>query len=217
MARSSASFPGKLSLGTGSVLPSPANDGSILGWVNNVAGHMVSIDGMKTWTAVKTATTGSPGGRDQARPLQSADGTWFQMMGAANKGAAAVASFRSTDPKTLSSWTFDGFLFTKNETNYGYPVDFYEVPDFYPLSNTDAGVTKHVLVVDPWGADHGSHVHNVEWHVGDWSPDGTAFTPTSTGLFDYGWWYAARSLSDGTNTGRRLMLGNIGSDVTHGA
>ena len=32
-----------------------------------------------------------------------------------------------------------------------------------------------------------------------------------------GWWYAARSIADGTNTGRRIMSGNIGTDVTHGA
>ena len=36
----------------------------------------------------------------------------------------------------------------------GMPVSFYEVPDFYPLA-TATGVTKHVLVVDPWGANHG--------------------------------------------------------------
>jgi sucrose-6-phosphate hydrolase SacC (GH32 family) len=96
------------------------------------------------------------------------------------------------------------------------PVNFYEVPDFYPLSNGQ--LTKHVVVVDPWAQfGDGYHVHNVEWHVGDWSEDGAVFTPTGTGLFDYGWWYAARSLSDGANEGRRLMLGNIGADVTQGA
>eukprot|EP00729_Bicosta_minor_P027999 gene27999-18165_t len=49
-AKKSTSYPGTLGLGTGSVLPSPAHDGSILAWVNNVNGHMVSTDGMKTWT-----------------------------------------------------------------------------------------------------------------------------------------------------------------------
>lgn len=118
--------------------------------------------------------------------------------------------------------------FTKNDTDYGFPVEFYEVPDFYPLSTPTrhhqvahekaaSATTRHVLAVDPWGVSSGGHhVHNVEWHLGDWSADGSEFNATSTGFFDYGWWYAARSLSDSTNTGRRLMLGNIGTDVTQG-
>jgi hypothetical protein len=54
-AKESPSYPQPLRLGTGSILPSPANDGSILAWVNNQAAHMVSKDGMKTWTAVVRA------------------------------------------------------------------------------------------------------------------------------------------------------------------
>lgn len=50
----------KLGSGTGSVVPSPDGEG-VLGFFNNMEGHIVSTDGMKTWAAVKTSTTGSPG------------------------------------------------------------------------------------------------------------------------------------------------------------
>lgn len=96
------------------------------------------------------------------------------------------------------------------------------MPDFYPLTNPK-GATKHVLVVDPWaqGGPGGSgyHVHNVEWRSGTWSADGSSFSIEQTGVLDYGWWYAARSITTMTNKGadRRLMSGNIGTDVTRGA
>ena len=126
------------------------------------------------------------------------------------------------------------------------------MPDFFKLVNSKSEKFKHVVVVDPWAKfSDGYHVHNVgasstapilrlifvfaEWHTGDWAADGSSFTPTKQGCLDYGWWYAARSLTDGSNSGRRLMYGNIGSgrdpllvlawrplssccaDVTHGA
>ena len=47
----SSSYPNRLGLGTGSVVPSPDGDG-VLAFVNNVNGHMVSRDGMQTWAAV---------------------------------------------------------------------------------------------------------------------------------------------------------------------
>lgn len=59
-AHSSHSYNKSLGLGTGSVLPSPNGDG-ILGWVNNQNAHMISRDGMRTWTALSTKTIGSPG------------------------------------------------------------------------------------------------------------------------------------------------------------
>ena len=120
-ARSSPGYPKSLGLGTGSVLPSPDGDG-ILGWVNNINGHMISRDGMRTWTALPTTTKDSPGGRDQARPLQSSDGTWFQMMGCGTAAEGEVCRFKSTDPKKLSSWTYDGSLFSKNSTYLGMPM-----------------------------------------------------------------------------------------------
>ena len=106
--------------GTGSVVPSPDGEG-VLGFVNSVNGHMVSTDGMQTWAAIKTNTTGSPGGRDQARPLQSSDGSWFQMMGCGAQmagpgpaahvgGGGSVCRFKATDTKKLSSWVFAGYL-----------------------------------------------------------------------------------------------------------
>eukprot|EP01047_Picozoa_sp_COSAG01_P005344 COSAG01_NODE_181_length_22873_cov_12.951392_22_plen_514_part_00 len=226
--------------GTGSVAPLPDGSG-IGGWHNDMTKHMVSHDGMMTWADVKTTTTGSPGGRDQARPLQSSDGSWFQMMGcgtpcgrgpcATPNPTAAVCRFKATDTLQLTSWEFDGFLFSSNRTLLGQKVDFFEVPDFYPLTN-EGGITKHILIVDPWGsnewnsssaiqplptppASYDPHVHNVEWIAGTWSADGAKFEAAKQGLLDFGWWYAARSVANVANTGRRLMSGNIGTDVVH--
>ena len=182
---------------------------------------------MRTWTAHQSSTLGSPGGRDQARPLQSDDGSWFQMMGCgaqmagptAHVGGGSVCRFKATDTKKLSAWEFAGYLWQTNTTIFGARLDFCEVPDFFPLSN-GGDHHKHVLVVDPWGsnqwngsaghdiqplptpsASYDPHVHNVQWIVGDWSTDGMDFTPGQAGCLDYGWWYAARSIADGTNTG----------------
>ena len=220
----------KIAGGTGSVVPSPDGNG-VIGFVNSISKRVVSTNGMRTWAAANTTTVGSPGGRDQARPLQSADGTWFQMMGCGqNAKDGAVCRFRATDPLRLSAWTFDGFLWQSNHTIFGAKFDFCEVPDFYPLTTKKGGVTKHVLVVDPWGsnewnhssavqplptppASYDPHVHNVQWITGTWSHDGKKFEPEKLGCLDYGWWYAARSTADSSNTGRRLMYGNIGSDV----
>ena len=145
---------------------------------------------MKTWTAHATTTKGSPGGRDQARPLQSKDGTWFQMMGCGGSKGAAVCRFRATDT-TLSNWTFSGMLFQSNTTWSGVGgnfVNFYEVPDFYPLTSA-SGTTKHVLVTDPWAqggpGGAGYHVHNVEWRSGVWSDDGSRFKVEKTACLDY--------------------------------
>jgi len=145
---------------------------------------------MKTWTAHATTTKGSPGGRDQARPLQSKDGTWFQMMGCGGSKGAAVCRFRATDT-TLSNWTFSGMLFQSNTTWSGVGgnfVNFYEVPDFYPLTSA-SGTTKHVLVTDPWAqggpGGAGYHVHNVEWRSGVWSDDGSSFKVEKTACLDY--------------------------------
>lgn len=106
--------------GTGSVVPSPDGKG-VLGFVNDVAKHMVSIDGMQTWESVNTTTMGSPGGRDQARPLQSADGSWFQMMGCglAHAAGGAVCRFKATDNEKLSAWEFAGYLWQSNHTVFG--------------------------------------------------------------------------------------------------
>jgi sucrose-6-phosphate hydrolase SacC (GH32 family) len=219
----SRGWPKTLDLGTGSVTAAADGSGDILAYCNNQAGHMRSTDGMKTWTAYNTTTVGSPGGRDQARPLQSSDGTWFQMMGCSAKkkaDGAGVCRFKARDD-TLANWKYDGNIFESNATwsvMGGNSISFYEVPDFYPLTNSN-GVTKHVLVVDPWGNDKGYHVHNVEWRSGTWSADGSSFSVEQTGVLDYGWWYAARSITTMANKGsdRRLMSGNIGTDVTHGA
>ena len=225
--KQSSSYPHPLGLGTGSVTAAADGSGDILAYCNNLGGHMRSNDGMRTWTAFATTTTGSPGGRDQARPLQSSDGTWYQMMGCSATHAengAGVCRFKANDD-TLANWTFDGNLFESNATwsamgaNW---ISFYEVPDFFPLTNSN-GVTKHVLVTDPWGnggpGGGGYHVHNVEWRSGTWSADGSSFSVEKTGVLDYGWWYAARSITTVANKGsdRRLMSGNIGTDVTRGA
>jgi hypothetical protein len=77
--KQSPGYPHPLGLGTGSVTAAADGSGDILAYCNNVNGHMRSSDGMKTWTAFATTTSNSPGGRDQARPLQSSDGTWFQV------------------------------------------------------------------------------------------------------------------------------------------
>ena len=104
--RQSPGYPHPLDLGTGSVTAAADGSGDVVAFCNNVGGHMRSSDGMKTWTAFPTATAKSPGGRDQARPLQSSDGSWFQMMGCAG---AAVCSFRANDD-SLANWTYDGLL-----------------------------------------------------------------------------------------------------------
>jgi len=83
-------------MGTGSVVAAP--DGSILGYANNQKAHVRSTDNMKTWAVEPTVTGANPGGRDQARPLQSKDGSWFQMAGcAASKTEAAVCRFKAND------------------------------------------------------------------------------------------------------------------------
>ena len=227
LCQTSAGYPNHLGLGTGSVTAAADGSGDILAYCNNVAGHMRSTDDMKTWTAYATTTVGNPGGRDQARPLQSSDGSWFQMMGCSAKAkvnGAGVCRFKALD-NTLANWTYDGNIFESNSTwsvMGGNWINFYEVPDFYPLTNAK-GVTKHVLVVDPWAqggpGGAGYHVHNVEWRSGTWSADGSSFSIEQTGVLDYGWWYAARSITTMANKGadRRLMSGNIGTDVTHGA
>jgi sucrose-6-phosphate hydrolase SacC (GH32 family) len=222
VAKPSPSYPGHLGLGTGSVVAAPDGSGDILGFVNNQGGHMRSEDGMQTWTAYKTTTGPNPGGRDQARPLQSADGTWYQMAGCGGSDGAAVCRFRASD-LSLSNWTYDGKVYVSNSTWTGVGgnwVNFYEVPDFYPLTSSK-GVTKHVLVTDPWASGGpggaGYHVHNVEWRTGVWSADGKHFAVEKTGCLDYGWWYAARSITNLSNSGRRLMSGNIGTDVTQGS
>ena len=216
-------YPGiNFGMGTGSVVVAP--DKSILGYCNNQRAHIRSTDNMETWAVQPTTTGPNPGGRDQAKPLQSADGSWFQMAGCGDaKKGAAVCRFRATDGK-LNNWTYDGAVYESNSTWAGVGgnwIDFYEVPDFFPLTNAKTGTTKHVLVVDPWGqggpGGGGYHVHNVEWRSGVWSADGRDFTVEKTACLDYGWWYAARSISNFSNTGRRLMSGNIGTDVTHGS
>ena len=53
----------------------------------------------------------------------------------------------------------------------------------------------------------------MEWIAGAWSSDGLSFSPDVTGCLDYGWWYAARSVADGSNTGRRLFIGESSSRV----
>jgi hypothetical protein len=63
------------------------------------------------------------------------------------ENGAGVCRFKARDD-TLANWTYDGTIFESNTTwsvmgsNW---INFYEVPDFYPLTNAD-GVTKHVLV-----------------------------------------------------------------------
>ena len=113
---------------------------------------------------------------------------------------------------------------------------FGEVPDFYPMTSP-SGKLRHVLqtctVRQPGIAgarcppecngdaaccnlNGGWIVHAVEYVVGDWASDGSVFKPLTRGILDYGQFYSARTIADATNTGRRLIYGNIRTDVTQG-
>jgi hypothetical protein len=151
---------------------------------------------------------------------------------AGETGAGATCRYKAVgNTSQLSTWSFDGFLFIRNSTIFR-PSDpssalTDEVPDFFEL-NSSRGVSRHVLIFDPLGttpchSEQGCYpegrttqAHNVEWRTGDWSDDGSLFAPEpgAQGTLDYGMWYAPRSVADGSNTGRRLIWGNIASDIT---
>eukprot|EP01052_Picozoa_sp_SAG31_P034523 SAG31_NODE_4047_length_3638_cov_1.867477_3_plen_286_part_00 len=220
--------------GTGSVTPLPDGTGRFGAWQNSMTSRGVTVDPqLRRWTSEKmfyrSDTTRSY--RDQARPLQAKNGQWYSMIGCDSSmtvgHSAAVCQFKAHD-RALTNWTFDRPLITLDQTLFGQPFSFGEVPDFFPLTSA-SGTTRHVLTICtvnhpvhcPGGwPEHGSlhwHcwiVHAVEYVVGDWSHDGQSFTPLQRGVLDYGQWYSARSIADGTNTGRRLMMGNIRSDIT---
>ena len=248
-------------MSTGSLVPMPAEPSTIVAFFNNNTLYGVSTDGMRTWTAQPLVLPIPPapmrswmGWRDQARPLQSADGTWFMVIGCSEPVTAAVCRYRATDEHRLSSWRYDGLLVTSNSSFFGQPLNMFEVPDFFPLdrppprdspllelqrhkraaqrSAGDAGAaaaaaaphgqTVHVLLTDPLlqPSHHppvdGWYPHNVEWRTGDWSPNGSHYRLLKHGVMDYGWWYAARTSADVTNCGRRLIWGNIRTDVSQG-
>ena len=52
--------------------------------------------------------------------------------------------------------------------------------------------------------------------VGEWSPDGSEFKALTRGVLDYGQFYSARTIADASNTGRRILYGNMRTDVTQG-
>ena len=93
-----------------------------------------------------------------------------------------------------------------------------QVPPLPPRHRPD----DPVLVADPLlqPSHHppvdGWYPHNVEWRTGDWSPNGSHYRLLKHGVMDYGWWYAARTSADVTNCGRRLIWGNIRTDVSQG-
>ena len=41
-------------------------------------------------------------------------------------GQGRVCRFKAEDANTLSSWRFDGYLFARNTTRFGMPINFYE-------------------------------------------------------------------------------------------
>jgi sucrose-6-phosphate hydrolase SacC (GH32 family) len=239
--------------GTGGVAPLP--DGGVGSWFNDLpqvqdmnthqAVMGISRDPeLRTWETanVSYVLDLNRSYRDTARPIQSKDGTWWQMIGCdtGGRGAiacaprvcnAAVCQFRATDTK-LNRWTYQQALFTFGKTLLGQPFSFGEVPDFFPLTSA-AGKTRHVLTVcavnkpctsvancscakDGCMANGGWNAHNVEYVVGEWSDDGLSFKPLQRGVLDFGHWYAARTVAGDNNRGRRLIIGNIRSDITQG-
>ena len=181
------------------------------------------------------------GGRDYARPLQSQSGDWFMMIGcstnfnnpqfALNSSSqmdGAVCRFKATgDVGKLDTWSFSGFQYHSNSTIFGQLSLTDEVPDFFELATPAGGRARHVLLIDPLGTTpchekegcfpegRTTLSHNIEWRTGAWSRDGSEFTTTGAqGALDYGMWYAPRSVADASNTGRRLIWGNLASDAT---
>ena len=64
--------------------------------------------------------------------------------------------------------------------------------------------------------NNGWIVHAVEYVVGEWSPDGHDFKALTRGVLGYGQFYSARTIADASNTGRRILFGNMRTDVTQG-
>ena len=54
---------------------------------------------------------------------------------------AAVCRFKATDKDKLSAWTFDGYLFSTNETLLGSKVDFFEVRISFPSPTSVANAS----------------------------------------------------------------------------
>lgn len=148
----SAAFPKPLTLGTGAVQPLPDGSGTIAAFINHFDAYATSSDGMRSWTARNFSVPVSikpPGAeRDMARPLQSASGDWYMMVGCGLppvgssplRGPAAVCRYKASDVNALANWTFDGFLHVSNTSFFGQPLNFYEVPDFFPLDTHDTTV-----------------------------------------------------------------------------
>jgi sucrose-6-phosphate hydrolase SacC (GH32 family) len=237
--------------GTGGVTPLPG--GGVGSWFNDLP----QIQDMETHQAVMGVTNDpelrtwetanvsykldlNRSYRDTARPIQSRDGTWWQMIGCDTGGRGAIAcaprvcnaaicQFQA-EGRSLNSWEYKQALFTFDKTLFGQPFSFGEVPDFFPMTSP-SGKQRHVLTVcavnkpcqsTPTfscvknGFQPGWNPHNVEYVVGDWADDGSSFEPLQRGVLDYGHWYAARTVADDSNSGRRLIVGNVRSDITQG-
>ena len=209
--------------GTGSVQPLP--DGSVLAIMNDFKEAGISTDAqLRTWhaTPMTYALDTAREYRDTARPLQSADGTWYSHVGC-NAGAsaeAAICQFRAEN-KRLNNWTFDRAIWSYNKTLFGRDANFGEVPDFYPLTSP-SGKQRHVIqtctVRQPGIAgarcppecngdaaccnlNAGWIVHAVEYVVGEWSADGSEFKALTRGVMDY--------VSDAFSICRTLNLANL--------
>ena len=102
--------------GTGSVQPLPDGSGRVLALMNDFKEAGISSDPqLRTWTGTPLTYKLDPAReyRDTARPLQSADGSWFSHVGCNGGGRAAICQFRAEDQQ-LSNWTFDRPIYSYN-------------------------------------------------------------------------------------------------------
>lgn len=174
---------------------------------------------LETWSETGVVATtparATAGFRDPARPFQSANGTWWMVVGAGVKSSRAEALlFRASD-QSLSSFEYAGVLHAANRTlsfavgTHGF-FDMMECPDFFPLGDDYwVLISSAYLSSQPPYPRDGFH-NAVTWWLGRWDPTQSAgLDVLSSGVIDYGAvsYYSAKSIAGPSNSGPRRLLG----------
>ena len=158
-----------------------------------------SAGGLTEWKkyAANPVIAGPPAGMQVAGfrdPAVWKEGdTWLMALGSGFRGkGGAVLLYES---KELRHWSYlhplvTGKMRAGGDTNAKDPVDsgeMWECPDFFPLGD------KHLLII--------STERVVKYMLGSYAA--RRFQPETTGIVDFGSYYAARTM---TNTGGRRIL-----------
>eukprot|EP01116_Phalansterium_solitarium_P022188 TRINITY_DN7234_c0_g1_i1.p1 TRINITY_DN7234_c0_g1~~TRINITY_DN7234_c0_g1_i1.p1 ORF type:complete len:583 (+),score=182.76 TRINITY_DN7234_c0_g1_i1:51-1799(+) len=170
--------------------PQDPTDPELVSWIK-YSGNPV----MSEPTTIKT----HHGFRDPTTAWQTPDGQWHLLTGAGlvddNGGwHGAVLAFESSD---LVHWTYDGVF---QEEPSSSRMGFWECPDFFQLG--DVHVLKYSegpgTETFPWASDH--------YLIGKYTWENGTFQASSSGIVDYGQYYASKSFNDSA-TGRQIIWG----------